>query len=120
MKRAHQRQPGRYRSLYRAAANMKMDKLKQRLRKDRPIAPVTINVPEDVVGDLKRVALQLGFKDYHALVRAYVGQGLRADLERLAAMPEVARLIASLQRQGVAEEVIANAVAEAKGQMEAA
>jgi hypothetical protein len=99
---------------------MKMDKLKQRLRKNRPAAPVTIDLPEDVIGDLKRVALQLGFTDYHALVRAYVGQGLRADLERLDSTPEVVNLIASLQRQGVAEEIIANAVAEARGQMEAA
>lgn len=99
---------------------MKMDKLKQRLRKDRPAAPVTIDLPEDVIGDLKKVALQLGFADYRALVRAYVGQGLRADLERLESTPEVVNLIASLQRQGVAEEVIANAVAEARGQMEAA
>jgi len=99
---------------------MKMDKLKQRLRKDRPGKPVTIKIPEDVIGDLKRVALHLGFTDYHALVRAYVGQGLRADLERLESTPEVVGLIASLQRQGVAEEVIANAVAEANGQMEAA
>lgn len=99
---------------------MKMDKLKQRLRKDRPSAPVTVDLPEDVIGDLKRVALQLGFTDFHALVRAYVGQGLRADLERLESTPEVVTLIASLQRQGVAEEIIANAVAEARGQMEAA
>jgi hypothetical protein len=78
---------------------MKMDKLKQRLRKNRPVAPVTIDLPEDVISDLKRVALHLGFTDYHALVRAYVGQGLRADLERLESTPEVVGLIASLQRQ---------------------
>lgn len=40
-----------------------MDKLKQRLRKDRPTSPVTINIPEDVIGDLQRVALHLGFTD---------------------------------------------------------
>ncbi|MEP7342112.1 MAG: hypothetical protein ABI977_30560 [Acidobacteriota bacterium] len=62
---------------------MKMDKLKQRLRKDRPASTVTIQLPDDVVSDLKQVALHLGFTDYQALVRAYVGQGLRADLERL-------------------------------------
>ena len=89
---------------------MKMDKLKQRLRKDRPVAPVAITIPEDVISDLKKVALHLGFTDYHALVRAYVGQSLRADLERLEATPDVVNLIASLQRQGVAEEI-----AEAKG-----
>ena len=99
---------------------MKADKLKERLRKDRPAASVTINMPKDVVGDLEKVALHLGLADFRALIRAYVGQGLRADLERLESTPEVVNLIASLKRQGVAEEVIANAVAEAKGQLEAA
>ncbi len=98
---------------------MKTDKLKERLRKDRPATAVTLNLPEDVVSDLQRVALQRGFTDFRALLRAYVGQGLRTDLEQLDATPEVVNLIASLQRQGVAPEVIANAVAEAKGQMAA-
>lgn len=99
---------------------MKIDKLKERLRKDRPATAVTIQLPDDVIGDLKRVALHLGFTDFQALLRAYVGQALRADLERLDATPEVVGLIASLQRQGVAAEIIATAVAEAKGQLEAA
>lgn len=99
---------------------MKVDKLKNRLRKDRPVTAITLNLPEDVVDDLQRVALHRGFTDFQALMHAYVGQGLRVDLEQLDATPEVVNLIASLQRQGVAEEIIANAVAEAKGQMEAA
>jgi hypothetical protein len=99
---------------------MKADKLKKRLRKDRPATSVTINLPEDVLADLERVAVHLGLTNAHALIRAYVGQGLRADLERLESTPEVTGLITSLQRQGVAEEVIATAVAEAKGQLEAA
>ncbi len=99
---------------------MRMDKLKQRLRNDRPVKSVTVSMPQDVVGDLERVALHLGLTDASALIRAYVGQGLRADLERLEATPEVVNLIASLKRQGVAEEVIANAVAKAQGEMEAA
>lgn len=99
---------------------MKVDKLKERLRKDRPTTSVTVTMPEDVVSDLERVALHLGLTDAQALIRAYVGQGLRSDLERLESTPEVTSLIASLQRQGVAQEIIANAVAEAKGQLEAA
>ena len=96
---------------------MKIDKLKERLRKDRPATAVTLNLPEDVVRDLERVALHRGFTNGQALMRAYVGQGLRTDLEQLDATPEVVNLIASLQRQGVAQEIIANAVAEATGQL---
>ncbi|MBP6820805.1 MAG: hypothetical protein KA368_04650 [Acidobacteria bacterium] len=99
---------------------MKMDKLKQRLSKDRPASAVTVKLPNDVISDLKQVALHLGFADYQSLARSYIGQGLRVDLERLESMPDMANLIASLQRHGVAEELIANAMAEAKVQTEAA
>lgn len=99
---------------------MKMDKLKLRLSKDRSASAVTIQLPDDVIGDLKQVAMNLGFSDYQALARSYIGQGLRVDLERLESSPDVAKLVASLQRHGVAEEVIADAMAEAKGQLEAA
>ena len=62
---------------------MKPSDLKKRLRKDRPMTSITLRMPEDVVGDLKRIAPQLGFSGYQALMRAYIGQGLRQDLARL-------------------------------------
>jgi hypothetical protein len=99
---------------------MKIDKLKQRLQKDRPAASLTINVPDDVVDDFAKVALHLGFRDYTALVRAYIGQGLRTDLARIEATPEIVNLVSSLRRQGISEEIIATAIAEARGLMEAA
>ena len=43
---------------------------------------ITIRMPKDVVEDLKRVAPLLGFSGYQPLIRAYIGQGLRVDLER--------------------------------------
>jgi len=75
---------------------------------------ISIRMPEDVVEDLKRVAPLLGFSGYQPLIRAYVGQGLRADLVRLESNFEVADLLASLRNQGVDEEVIVTALAEAK------
>ncbi len=69
---------------------------------------------EDVVGNLKRVAPLLGFSGYQPLIRAYVGQGLRIDLERLEASPQVAELIENLRRLGVEEDVIRQAVEESK------
>jgi len=62
---------------------MRFDELTERLRRDRRMVDVTIRMPEDVVDDLKRVARRLGFSSHEALLRAYVGQGLRVDLERL-------------------------------------
>jgi predicted transcriptional regulator len=91
---------------------MKVETLKQRLDKNRPMTTVTIRMPEDVVEDLKRIAPVLGFSGYQPLIRAYIGQGLRADLERLE-NNTVTALIASLKRRGVSEEVIHEALTEA-------
>jgi hypothetical protein len=69
-------------------------------------------MPEDVVEDLKYVAPKLGFSGYQPLIRAYVGQGLRADLARLEEIPEVTQLLESLRKHGVKDEVIASAMAD--------
>lgn len=91
---------------------MKMDQLRERLRKNRPMTTISLRMPEDVVEELKRVAPLLGFSGYQPLIRTYVGQGLRQDVERLSRQPGIERIIESLRRQGVAEEVINSAVAE--------
>ena len=48
----------------------------------RPSRMVSIRIPQDTLDALKRVA---GHKDmaYQALIKFYVGQGLRADLASL-------------------------------------
>jgi len=89
---------------------MKMADLKQRLRSDRPMTTVTLRMPEDVIEDLKRIAPLLGYSGYQPLLRAYIGQGLRADLERLEDAP-IARLLENLKAQGVSEETLARAMA---------
>jgi predicted DNA binding CopG/RHH family protein len=90
---------------------MKIEALKKRLDKNRPMTSITIRIPEDVIEDLKRVAPLLGFSGYQPLVRAYLGQGLRADLERLEG-DTVSALVASLKRHGVNDEVIQEALNE--------
>jgi len=76
---------------------------------------VSLRIPEDVVEDLKRIAPLLGFSGYQPLIRAYIGQGLRADLERLEGNVEISVLVESLRKQGVEDKIIAIAVAEAQG-----
>ena len=90
---------------------MKIETLKKRLDKDRPMTTVTIRIPEDVIEDLKKVAPLLGFSEYQPLVRAYIGQGLRADLERLDG-DTVSMFIESLKRHGVSDDVIREALSE--------
>lgn len=91
---------------------MKINDLKKRLNKSRPKTQVNLRMPEDVLEDLRRIAPQLGFSNAEALIRAYIGQGLRNDLARLEQTPEVSSLIESLRRKGVKDEVLADAVAE--------
>lgn len=91
---------------------MKINKLKQRLRKDRPMTKISLRMPEDVVDDLKRIAPHLGFSGYQPLIRAYVGQGLRVDLERLESEERLAQFVENLRQLGVDDDVIAAAMAE--------
>jgi hypothetical protein len=91
---------------------MKMDQLRERLRKDRPMTTISLRMPDDVIDELKQIAPLLGFSGYQPLIRAYIGQGLRQDLERLSTKPGIERIIESLRRHGVAEEVINSAIAE--------
>ncbi|MDB9376017.1 hypothetical protein [Nodularia sphaerocarpa] len=90
---------------------MKVKDLKQRLDRNRPMTSVTIRIPEDVIEDLKRIAPLLGFSGYQPLIRAYIGQGLRTDLERFDG-DSVSALVASLKRRGVSDEVIQEALSE--------
>src|SRR5262245_40543490 len=101
----HAKRPGRN------VTTMKLEQLKKRLDKQRPMTTISMRFPVDVLDDLKRVAPLRGFSGYQPLIRAYVGQGLRADLERLEKDPMTA-LVESLKRHGVSEEVLQEALAE--------
>ena len=91
---------------------MKIDTLKKRLDRDRPMTSVTMRMPDDVIDDLKRIAPLLGFSGYQPLIRTYVGQGLRKGLEHLDS-DKVSALVSSLKRHGVSVKVIEDALAEA-------
>ena len=82
---------------------MKINKLSQRLQKDRPMTMVSIRMPVDVIDDLKRVAPLLGFSGYQALIKAYIGQGLRLDMEKLEGSVEMPALVKALREKGVEE-----------------
>ena len=88
------------------------ERMKQRLSIDRPMTAISIRMPEDVIDDLKEVAPARGFSGYQALMRAYIGAGLREDLSRLRRSPAEA-VTASLRRHGVDEATIQEVVREA-------
>ncbi len=90
---------------------MKMTDLKTRLQRNRPMTTVTLRMPEDVLADLKRMAPLLGYTGYQPLMRTYIGQGLRADLEKLE-NTAINRFVEALRHQGVPDEAIRKAIAE--------
>jgi hypothetical protein len=77
---------------------MKVEALKQRLDRNRPMTSVTIRMPKDVVEDLKKVAPLLGFSGYQPLICAYISQCLRVDLERFESETVIA-FVASLKQR---------------------
>ena len=88
------------------------ERLRTRLRKDRPMTTISIRMPEDVIDDLKEIAPALGLSGYQPLIRAYIGQGLRRDLERLD-NSQMQAITESLRKHGVADELISAAIADA-------
>ena len=74
---------------------------------------ISIRVPEDVIEDLKEIAPELGFAGYQALIRAYIGQGLRRDLEALQ-NPELEAFADSLRHRGIDQKILQEAMREVR------
>jgi len=88
------------------------ERIQKRLQRDRPMATISLRMPEDVIEDLKEIAPTLGFSGYQPLMRSYIGQGLRKDLQRLEGS-QLKTLTESLRKHGVKDEQISAAIAEA-------
>jgi len=53
------------------------------MKTERKKMMVSLRIPEDVVENLKRIAPLKGMSGYQALIKYYVGMGLRRDIETL-------------------------------------
>jgi hypothetical protein len=89
------------------------ERLVRRLEKDRPMTTISMRIPEDVIDDLKEIAPSLGFSGYQPLIRAYIGQGLRKDQAKLE-HSQIQALTESLRKQGINDQIISTAIAEAR------
>lgn len=87
------------------------DTLKKRLTKDRPMTSITLRIPVDVVDSLKAIAPYKGFSGYQALLKAYIGEGLRRD-EAQFTFGKEAQLIAALKKRGVPDSILEEAARE--------
>jgi hypothetical protein len=88
------------------------ERMWERLRNPRVMTSISLRIPESVIESLKEIAPSLGFSGYQGLIKAYISKGLREDLERLEGS-QVQALTESLRKQGVADELISAAIAEA-------
>lgn len=87
------------------------ERLKKRLRKDRPSTTITMRIPEDVVESLKALAPLRGFTGYQTLLKSYISDGLRRD-EAALDQQEMEKLLDALKRRGVTDRVLKEALKE--------
>lgn len=89
------------------------ERVKKRLRKDRPSTTITMRIPVDVLESLKEIAPMRGFSAYQTLLKSYISEGLRRD-EAQADHYTLRKLSEALRRRGVKEAVLREAIAEVK------
>jgi hypothetical protein len=87
------------------------ERLRKRLKKNRPSTTITMRIPTDVVESLKAVAPMRGFTAYQTLLKSYISEGLRRDEAQLD-LQTARRLTEALKRRGVADRVLEEALAE--------
>jgi len=75
------------------------------MKTERKKMMVSLRMPEDVVENLKRIAPLKGMSGYQALIKYYVGMGLRRDLETLWLQEVPGRIQGILAKHGLPGEV---------------
>ncbi len=89
------------------------ERLWERMRAPRVMTSISLRIPENVVNDLKEIAPMLGFSGYQSLIKAYISNGVRSDLEKLEDS-RVVTLTEELRKLGIADGDI-SAVLERAG-----
>jgi hypothetical protein len=89
------------------------ERIRGRLKRDRPMTVISLRMPEDVIEELKEIAPSLGFSGYQPLIRAYIGQGLRKDQARIE-NSQVQRITEGLRKFGVDDQIISSVIADAQ------
>ena len=88
------------------------ERMREQMNGERVMTAISLRIPQHVIEDMKEIAPMLGFSGYQGLIKAYISQGLRKDLEKLEGSHVVA-LAESLRKQGVSDEKISAAIADA-------
>ncbi|MEN9374422.1 MAG: hypothetical protein RIR79_1974 [Pseudomonadota bacterium] len=90
---------------------MLSERLKSRLRIDRPMTSITLRIPTDVLESMQAIASKKGFIGYQTLLKYYLSEGLRRDEAQFLSTSN-AQLMENLLKHGVAKEILEEAVRE--------
>jgi hypothetical protein len=88
------------------------ERMREAMKTERVMTSISLRIPERVIEDLKEIAPMLGMSGYQSLIKLYISQGLRRDIQKLPGT-HVAELTESLRRQGVPDATISAAISEA-------
>src|SRR5882724_4211708 len=87
------------------------ERLRKRLKKNRPTTTITMRIPVDVVESLKAIAPMRGFTAYQTLLKSYISEGLRRD-EVEFEQRTASKLADALKRRGVPDSLLQEALDE--------
>jgi hypothetical protein len=74
--------------------------------KDRPTTMISLRIPVDVLEKLRKIAPAKGMSGYQALIKYYVGKGLRADFGLVKQIESAEKLETTLTKLGLKAEQI--------------
>ena len=91
------------------AATKSLTRITKRMVKDPPMELISMRLPRHMIDELKEIAVLKGFTGYQGLIRYYVSQGARKDLEELD-VPKLDNIARALKAHGVSKKVIDQAL----------
>ena len=91
------------------AATKSLTRITKRMVKDPPMELISMRLPRHMIDELKEIAVAKGFTGYQGLIRFYVSQGARKDLEEMDA-PKLDNIAKALKAHGVSKKVIDQAL----------
>ena len=86
-----------------------LERIQKRMVKDPPMALISMHMRQHMIDELKEIASAKGFTGYQGLIRYYISQGARQDIEELDT-PKLDNIARTLKAQGVSKKVIDQAL----------
>ncbi len=82
-----------------------LERIQKRMVKDAPMSLISMRLPQHMIDELKEIAAVKGFTGYQGLIRYYISQGARKDIEEMDT-PKLDNIARALKAQGLSKKVI--------------